>query len=119
MQSASAHNHQWIEKRSPIVDGTYLAVQVQQIECKEAYADLDVLHLDILALPSGQLLEGEKLGCVLVDGHSLSVEHKRVRTLLDTLCVQCDQMSRSSESLLDSSGGLSGSGNDIPEAAVP
>ena len=69
----------------PILRNTHLAIQVKQIECKQADADFDVLHLHVLALPSAELLEWEQLRRVLVDGHRLSVKYERLRTLFDAL----------------------------------
>ena len=64
---------------------THLPVKVEQIEREQAYADFDVLHLDVLAFPPAELLEWKQLRRVLVDGHRLGVEHKRLRAFLDTL----------------------------------
>ena len=66
-------------------DATHLAVQVEEIKRKQADADLDVLDLDVLALPPAELLEGKQLRRVLVDGHRLGVEHERLRALFDAL----------------------------------
>lgn len=48
---------------------SYLAIEVQKIECKETDADLDVFDLDVLAFPSAEFLEWHELACGLVNSY--------------------------------------------------
>jgi hypothetical protein len=65
--------------------GTHLAVEVQQVEREKAYADLDIVDLDVLALAPAQLLERQQLLRRLVDRDGLRVEHKRLCRVFEAL----------------------------------
>ena len=66
-------------------DATHLAVQVEEIKRKQADADLDVLDLDVLALPPAELLEWHQLARRAVNSYRLRIEHEGLGVLLDTL----------------------------------
>lgn len=64
---------------------TYLSVQVQEIKGKQTDANLNILNLDIFALPPAQLLERHQLPSCPVNSYSLCIEHKGVCRILNAL----------------------------------
>ena len=63
----------------------YLAVEVQQVERKEAHADFDVFDFDVFAFAPAKLLERHEFASGAVDGDSFRVENEGIGTHLDTL----------------------------------
>ena len=55
---------------------TNLAVQVQKVKSKEAHPNLDILHFNVFALSSTELLERHEFIRCTINGDSLCVKDK-------------------------------------------
>lgn len=63
----------------------HLAVQVEEVERKQVHLDLDVLDLDVLALPGTELLKLEQPLLLHVPRDRFRVDHERLGTLFNAL----------------------------------
>ena len=66
-------------------EDTHLSVEVEDIECEETHAYLNVFHLYILPLAFAQLLERHQLTRHSIYSHGFRVQHERFCVLFDAL----------------------------------